>query len=117
MSGRRSRCGLHEADGAETPTVEGYACYLASALPLFSSDRYSDLAMLLPPLLRDAEALGTEGRTVRARLLQHTGWLLTQTRQFDAADLALRRALDDASDRLDAAATVNMLAWLSIRQG
>lgn len=38
-------------------------------------------------------------------------------RQCDAADLALRRALDDASDRLDTAATVNTLAWLLIRQG
>ncbi|WP_433228701.1 helix-turn-helix domain-containing protein [Actinomadura formosensis] len=102
---------------AEEPTVEGVARSLASAMPLFSSDRYPDLAVLLPPLLRDAEALGAEGRQVRARLLQHTGWLLAQTRQFDAADLALRRALDDASDRLDAAATVNTLAWLLIRQG
>lgn len=114
---RKALHGLPRDEVAEEPTVEGVARSLASAMPLFSSDRYSDLAMLLPPLLRDAEALGTEGRTVRARLLQHTGWLLTQTRQFDAADLALRRALDDASDRLDAAATVNMLAWLSIRQG
>lgn len=114
---RKALHGLPRDEVAEEPTVEGVAQSLAAAMPLFSSDRYSDLAVVLPPLLRDAEALGAEGRRVRARLLQHTGWLLTQTRQFDTADLALRRALDDASDRLDAAATVNTLAWLLIRQG
>ncbi|GAA3965004.1 hypothetical protein GCM10023085_54430 [Actinomadura viridis] len=114
---RRALHGLETDEIAEPPTSDGVARSLASAMPLFAGDRYSQLATALPPMLRDAAALGREGRVVRARLLHHTGWLLTQTRQFELADLALRRALDDASDRLDAAATINTLAWLLIRQG
>ncbi|MFF5258918.1 helix-turn-helix domain-containing protein [Actinomadura viridis] len=114
---RRALHGLETDEIAESPTSDGVARSLASAMPLFAGDRYSQLAAALPPMLRDAAALGREGRAVRARVLHHTGWLLTQTRQFELADLALRRALDDASDRLEAAATINTLAWLLIRQG
>ncbi|GAA2450350.1 hypothetical protein GCM10010191_80300 [Actinomadura vinacea] len=101
---------------AEAPTVNGVRQALMASMPLFSNDRYSELARVLPPLLRDADALGIEGRGVRARLLHHVGWLLTQTRQFEAADAALRRALDESSDRLDAAAVVNTRCWLLMRQ-
>ncbi|MFC5749124.1 helix-turn-helix domain-containing protein [Actinomadura rugatobispora] len=102
---------------AEPPTVNGVRQALTASMPLFSNDRYAELARLLPPLLRDADTLGPEGREVRSRLLHHVGWLLTQTRQFEAADVALRRALDESSDRLDAAAVVNTRCWLLMRQG
>jgi hypothetical protein len=46
-----------------------------------------------------------------------TGLTLTQTRQFDAADIALRRALDDSTNRLESAASANTLCWLLMRQG
>ncbi len=49
--------------------------------------------------------------------MQLTGWLLTQTRQFEAAEVALERSLENASDRLQAAATVNTRCWLLLRQG
>ncbi|MFC0040151.1 helix-turn-helix domain-containing protein [Actinomadura rayongensis] len=109
--------GLHGEAPAEPPTVAGVSAALSALMPLFSTDQYSRLAVALPPLLRDADELGADERALRARLLHHVGWLLTQTRQFDAADVALSRALDEASDRLDAAATVNTLAWLRMRQG
>ncbi|RAY17115.1 transcriptional regulator [Actinomadura craniellae] len=106
------------ADGAdEAPTIAGVAGVLSSAMPLFSGDQYAELSRVLPGLLRDADALGAEGRPVRSRVLHHTGWLLTQTRQFDSAELALRRALDEAPDRLDGAAVVNTWCWLRMRQG
>ncbi|WP_026405223.1 helix-turn-helix domain-containing protein [Actinomadura rifamycini] len=114
---RRALQGLHAGQPAEAPTVQGVTDALSAAIPLFSADRYTELSAALPPLLRDADELGADARPVRARLLHHVGWLLTQTRQFDTAEVALQRALDDASDRLDAAATVNTLAWLRIRQG
>jgi transcriptional regulator with XRE-family HTH domain len=101
----------------EQPTAQGVDDAVRAAMPLFTGDRYSELGALLPPLIRDADALNGDGRPVRARLLHLTGWLLTQTRQFDDADMALSRARDDASDRLDAAATVNTMCWLLIRQG
>ncbi|MEE1938170.1 hypothetical protein V1L54_01845 [Streptomyces sp. TRM 70361] len=46
-----------------------------------------------------------------------TGWLLTQTRRYEVASEALERSLDDSSDRLQAAATVNTVCWLLLRQG
>lgn len=104
----------------EEPTVGGVREAVESALPLFSGDRFAELSVILPPLLRDADLIadsGTEGRAVRVRLSQLTGWLLTQTRQFEAADVALTRSLDDASDRLQAAATVNTQCWLLLRRG
>ncbi|MFR9794973.1 helix-turn-helix domain-containing protein [Streptomyces sp. MS06] len=99
------------ADGVtEEPTVGGVRDALESALPIFSGDRFAELSVILPPLLRDADLIagsGQEGRAVRVRLSQLTGWLLTQTRQFEAADIALSRSLEESSDRLQAAATVS----------
>ncbi|MGV9850481.1 hypothetical protein ACWDWU_17190 [Streptomyces sp. NPDC003442] len=42
---------------------------------------------------------------------------MVQTRQFDAADTALTRALDDAVDRLDGAAVASTRCWLLLRRG
>ncbi|MFF4573409.1 helix-turn-helix domain-containing protein [Streptomyces sp. NPDC001410] len=109
------------ADGvADEPTVDGVRDAMESALPLFSGDRFAELSVILPPLLRDADLVaesGLEGRAVRVRLSQLTGWLLTQTRQFEAADIALSRSLEDSSDRLQAAATVSTQCWLLLRRG
>ncbi|MFE9026195.1 helix-turn-helix domain-containing protein [Streptomyces iakyrus] len=101
----------------DPPTVAGVQQSLTDTLPLFSGDRFAALAVDLPPLLRDAEALGPEGRAVRVRLLQLAGWLMVQTRQFEAAEVALTRALDDAADRMEGAATINTLCWLHLRRG
>ncbi|MFF0224547.1 helix-turn-helix domain-containing protein [Streptomyces sp. NPDC004629] len=101
----------------EPPTVSGVRAALRETEPLFSGDQFAALSVMLPPLLRDAEALGPEGRSVRVRLLQLAGWLMVQTRQFKAAETALERALDDSADRMEGAATVNTLCWLLLRQG
>ncbi|GAA4676937.1 hypothetical protein GCM10023347_34150 [Streptomyces chumphonensis] len=103
----------------DAPTVDGTRRALTAAEPLFAADQFSDLARILPPLLRDAEALGSaaEARAIRTRTLQLTGWLLVQTRQFEAAEVALARALDGAADRLDGAATVSTMCWLMLRTG
>ncbi|MEV0040688.1 helix-turn-helix transcriptional regulator [Streptomyces sp. NPDC050804] len=101
----------------DMPTVGGVRSALAAAEPFFEQDKFGELAVVLPKILQDAEALGTQGRAVRVRLLQLAGWLMVQTRQFDAAEVALHRALDDASDRLEAASTVNTMCWLLLRQG
>jgi transcriptional regulator with XRE-family HTH domain len=109
----------------EEPTTDGVAAALASAEPLtghpgVGTINLGSLAALLPPLLRDADALtgtGRQTRAVQVRALQLTGWLLTQTHQYQAASDALDRALDMATDRLDGAATVNTRCWLLVRQG
>ncbi|AFO10917.1 DNA binding protein [Streptomyces phage phiELB20] len=108
------------ADELEEPTLEGVTASLKAALPLFSGDRFAELGELLPALLRDANVLAEldpDGRALRVKLMQLTGWLLTQTRQFEAAEMALERSLDDSADRLQGAATVNTQCWLLLRRG
>lgn len=104
----------------EEPTTEGVGAALAATKPLLDSLALGALATLLPPLLRDADALAgadRRTRTVQGRALQLAGWVLTQTHQYEAAADALDRALDIAADRIDAAATINTRCWLFLRQG
>ncbi|MFI2189721.1 helix-turn-helix domain-containing protein [Streptomyces sioyaensis] len=63
----------------EPPTVAGLRAAVESAQPLFSGDKLAELSSVLPPLIRDAEAVaesGPEGRAVHMRVMQLTGWLL-----------------------------------------
>jgi transcriptional regulator with XRE-family HTH domain/predicted nucleic acid-binding protein len=104
----------------EPPTVAGVRDAVAAAVPLFSGDRFTEVQAVLPALLRDADTLARldpAGQPIRVRLLQLTGWLLTQTRQFEAAQWALDAALDRAPDRIQGAATVSTMCWLLLRQG
>ncbi|MFZ3569290.1 helix-turn-helix domain-containing protein [Streptomyces sp. BH034] len=104
----------------DEPTTAGVAAALDAAEPLFAAVDLAGLAAILPPLLRDADALtdnGPRARAVQVRVLQLAGWLLTQTRQYEAATAALERALDTAGDRLDGAATINTHCWLLLRMG
>ncbi|MBE1874802.1 helix-turn-helix domain-containing protein [Myceligenerans pegani] len=104
----------------EPPTVAGVAAATEAAVPLFSSDRFAELQAVLPTLLRDAGTVARidpAGRQVRVRLLQLTGWLLTQTRQFEAAQWSLDAALEGAADRVQGAATASTMCWLLLRQG
>ncbi|WP_250562622.1 helix-turn-helix domain-containing protein [Sphaerisporangium fuscum] len=103
----------------DPPTVEGITDAIGASMPLWKDDRYSRLSVVLPALLRDTDALvdaDRSARPLRSRLLHLTGWLLTQTRQYDDADLALSRGLDDADDPLDAASIVSTRCWLLLRQ-
>ncbi|MER5648842.1 helix-turn-helix domain-containing protein [Streptosporangium sp. NPDC002524] len=116
---RRALHGLGD-QSEEPPTVEGVRTALDASMPLWKSDKYAELATSLPRLLADTDTLVGADRSqrfVRARLLHLTGWLLTQTRQFEAAELALLRGLDDADDLLEAAAIVSTRCWLLLRQG
>lgn len=105
----------------EEPTLAGVASALDATSPLFAGDRFAELAVALPPLIRDADVLAetdtAAARAIRVRLLQLTGWLMVQTRQFDAAEDALERALAEGTDRLQGASTVNTICWLHLRRG
>ncbi|UQI48768.1 helix-turn-helix domain-containing protein [Streptomyces sp. HU2014] len=105
------------AEQDEPPTVDGVRESVDALTPLFRADQFGKLAVALPQIIRDADALGPAGRPVRVKLLQLTGWLLTQTRQFEAAQSALERSMDDVSDRLEATETANNLCWLLLRMG
>ncbi|MGW8847790.1 helix-turn-helix domain-containing protein [Streptomyces xiamenensis] len=116
----RALAGRHGSDVTEAPTIEGVRDALDGAKELFSADRFVALGAVLPALLRDAEVLSTldpRGRSLHVQLLQLAGWLLVQTRQFSAAELALERSLDGAEDRLQGTASVNTMCWSLLRQG
>lgn len=105
------------AEPEEAATVKGVEEALRHLMPVFRANRYSDVLPVLPALIRDANALGEEGREVRTKILNLAGCLLTHTHQYDSADLALDRALDDATDRFEASAVAHNLTWLMIRRG
>ncbi|MFE0378326.1 helix-turn-helix domain-containing protein [Streptomyces inhibens] len=104
---------------AEEPTVQGVRALLPDVRRAYFGNRLAELSTLLAPALRDADALGDSAaaRDLRAHLLQIAGSVLTQVRQFDAAETALQRALDDAPDRLRGAAVITTWSWLLVRQG
>lgn len=103
----------------EAPTVDGVRALLPEVREAYFSNQLAELTGLLAPLLRDADALGdsADARDVRSHLLQIAGSVLTQARQYNAAETALRRALDDAPDRLRAAGIIATWSWLLVRQG
>ncbi|MGA6152544.1 helix-turn-helix domain-containing protein [Stenotrophomonas sp. NPDC087984] len=104
---------------SQAPTVEGVRAMLPEVRSAYFDNRLAELTGLLTPLLADADALGdsAEARDVRSHLLQIAGSVLTQVRQFGAAETALRRALDDAPDRLRASGIIATWSWLLVRQG
>ncbi|QDQ14297.1 helix-turn-helix domain-containing protein [Streptomyces spectabilis] len=105
-----------QADAGEPPTVAGLKAVITEHLPLFKGE-FSQLAQVLPGVLRDAADLGDEGQALRVRVLQLAGWSLTATRQWDLAEDALERSMDIATDRIQAAETVDCLTWLYLRRG
>lgn len=84
---------------------------------LVAANRYGQVRAVLPALIRDAAALGEDGRTAQSRVYNLTGWLLTMTRQWDDAATAVRLARDAAPGFVDEAAAVNSALWLMLRQG
>ncbi|MFI1203575.1 helix-turn-helix domain-containing protein [Streptomyces sp. NPDC020883] len=103
----------------EEPTIAGVQALLPVIRKAYFAHRLSELSTLLGPALRDADALGDSqpARALRAHLLHLAGSTLTQVHQFDAAETALRRALDDAPDRLRGAGVIATWSWLHLRQG
>jgi transcriptional regulator with XRE-family HTH domain len=102
---------------SEEATPDGVLASLASLMPAWRANEYSQVQGLLPALIRDALSLGGDGRTARSRVLNATAWLLTMTRQFDDALTAARLALDAAPDVQDSMAAVGVMAWCLLRQG
>ncbi len=109
----------------EEPTLEGVRSTFRGILPLLLASQFSELGIVLPALLRDADALvagSVNGAQVRARALraqirQVTGALMLHTWQFDAADKAFDLAMADADDPLIAMSVVEERCWGLIRQG
>jgi transcriptional regulator with XRE-family HTH domain len=101
----------------ERPTADGVLAAMTAVRPALAANRYSEIVVILPSMIRDADALEGGARCVRSRVLNLTGWLLVQTRQWDSAEATLRLAIDSAADRLDAGAAANTMCWSLLRQG
>ena len=98
----------------EPEQARDIASALTAAVRLYHSNRYSDLAAMLPGLVRDA-AQATP--LLRSRVLQLAGSALTQARQREPARIALDRSLADAEAAgsvLDAASAVITQFWLML---
>ena len=111
-------------DTAEFPTLAGVQAVFDSVKPSFRSGELTELIPTLAGLLADADALvevsgnpEASARHLRSRVRQMTAWLMILTWQFDAADLAIRLALDDAPDVRSAVPLMDAECWRYIRQG
>jgi transcriptional regulator with XRE-family HTH domain len=109
----------------EPPTLAGLTAAFQAAIPLLTASRYAEVRAVLPALLRDADALvagsaeddEAAARDLRSQIRQVTSQLLSQTWQFDAADDAIRMAIDDASDPVTTITAVDGKCWGLIRAG
>jgi transcriptional regulator with XRE-family HTH domain len=123
---RRALAGEHPGEEPEEePTADGLDHAFDLAVADVVDNRYTDLRLMLPALLRDADALvtisvnGTEtqARHLRSQIRQLTAYMMSQTRQFTAADDAIEMAAADADDDLTAMAAADWKSWILIRQG
>lgn len=114
------------ADDADAePTLAGVAAASGQAVRLFRDSRLSDLAALLPPLLRDADTLvaattdgaQTQAKAERSVVRVLAGSLLAHTWQFGAAERAFTLAHDDAGSPLAQITVVNQRCFSLTRQG
>ncbi len=102
---------------AEPVTERGTADALLSAVKLYHDNEYERLARVLPLLLRDARDASP---LLRSRVMQLAGSVMTQTRNHDAARVALAQSMTDAEatgSDLDAASTVITQCWLLLVEG
>ncbi|MGP4113324.1 helix-turn-helix domain-containing protein [Streptomyces sp. 4N509B] len=116
------RAALDGTDGEidEAPTAEGVRAGYATATELYRAGDFAGIGAMLPSLIRDADALAdiaAEGPTLRMRVLTMTGRLMTQTRQYDAARIALARAERDVPDMIHGVALTNVRCFFLLRRG
>ncbi|WP_067697757.1 helix-turn-helix domain-containing protein [Nocardia jejuensis] len=104
------------SDYDEPATAEGLQATLVTVQALISSDQYRRVTTLLPGLIHDVESL-EEPRAIRFRMLNMVASLLSQTRQFEDADLVLTRAVDAAQSHVEAATAIDTRLWALLRQG
>ena len=117
--------GRLDGDLQEEPTVAGVRAAFGDVLPLLLAGRFAEMGSLLPPLLRDADALvasaadGTQAqaRTLRAQIRQVAGSLMLHVWQFDAAERAFGMAMADAGDLLTTCSVAEEQCWGLVRQG
>ncbi|HUY45877.1 MAG TPA: helix-turn-helix transcriptional regulator [Streptosporangiaceae bacterium] len=107
-----------QADATTEPATErGTANVLLTAVKLYHDNEYERLARMLPLLLRDVREASP---LLRSRAMQLAGSVMVQTRNHEAARVALAQSMTDAEatgSDLDTASTVITLCWLLLVEG
>ncbi|MGV9674208.1 helix-turn-helix domain-containing protein [Nocardia sp. NPDC003482] len=103
-------------DPDEPATPEGVQAMLDTVQAMIADDRYREVTALLPNLIRDVEALD-DARHLKFKTLNMVASLLAQTRQFEAADTVLDRALEASETAVEAATAIDTHLWALLRQG
>jgi transcriptional regulator with XRE-family HTH domain len=118
-----------DADPEDPPPAAAWMATVREATSLYWSGRYADLAVILPPILRDgrlvtdAAGTGPEAERVWAQMAlayQLAASLAVQAGHPDWAWQAVERQLaaaGHASDPLLAGMGVSTLSWVLLRQG
>ena len=122
---RRALGGDFAGAAEDAPTVGGLRDAVARSVAALLDSRYAELRVVLPSLLRDADALvgvsadgaGARARQVRSDVRRLAAYVLGEAWQFDAAAYAIDLAISDAGDELTALAAVDGKCWLLLRQG
>jgi transcriptional regulator with XRE-family HTH domain len=117
--------GSDDTGAQDEPTLDGVRAGAAAVDALYRDSRLTEMGALLPPLLRDADALvGTsvdgvqvQARAARSRVRLVAASLMTQAWQFDAAWRTLEGAMDDAPDMLGKMAVASQMCFGLLRQG
>ncbi|WP_024800490.1 helix-turn-helix domain-containing protein [Nocardia sp. BMG51109] len=100
----------------EQATPQGVQAMLDTVQAMIGADRYREVTALLPNLIRDVDSLDN-ARVLKFETLNMVASLLAQTRQFEAADAVLDRAVDAAETSVEGATAVDTLLWALLRQG
>lgn len=122
---RRALEGRHDGAADEEPDQAATQAAFTGLIPLLLADRYDDVRVHLPALLRDADALvtaappgrDTAARRLRSQARQVTALLMSHTWQFGTAADAVQLAIDDAADPHVRLGAVDQQCWALIRAG
>ena len=108
---------LHPAARGGEPAAEaGLLSALDAAVGLYHDNRYRELSRVLPAVIRDAEDAPP---LLRSRVHQLAGSVMVQTRNRNAARVALDRSVADAEAAggpLDAASATITKCWLLLTE-
>jgi transcriptional regulator with XRE-family HTH domain len=122
---RQALAGVPAAEPGGDLTMTGLEAGVRAAVSAVLGSRYAELCLLLPGLLRDADALVAvsaghaerRARRLRSRIRQVMAYMMGQTWQFDAANEAIGLAISDAGDELTEMAAADWKCWALLRQG
>jgi transcriptional regulator with XRE-family HTH domain len=122
---RLALAGAVAVEPAEEPTLSGLEDGVRAAVSAVLGSRYAELCLILPGLLRDADALVAlssgdaqrQARRLRSRIRQVMAYMMGQTWQFGTANDAIELAISDAGDDLTEMAAADWKCWALLRQG